>query len=196
MYANFGKRCLDFLIALILLIILIIPFIILAITIKLDSKGPVMFLQRRVGRNMEPFMIYKFRTMRIDAPSEMPTNLLDNPLSYITKVGRFLRISSLDELPQLINILKGEMSFIGPRPVLFNQEYLLAQREKVNANSVRPGLTGLAQAHGRDELPDDDKARLDGEYVKNITFLNDLRIILDTVKSVLFAEGYKEGSSR
>ena len=147
MYANFGKRCLDFLIALILLIILIIPFIILAITIKLDSRGPVMFLQRRVGRNMEPFMIYKFRTMRIDAPSEMPTNLLDNPLSYITKVGRFLRISSLDELPQLINILKGEMSFIGPRPVLFNQEYLLAQREKVNANSVRPGLTGLAQAH-------------------------------------------------
>lgn len=196
MYAKYVKRILDFLIALIMLIVLFLPLILIAVLIKLDSKGPVLFRQKRVGIHKTHFMILKFRTMRTDTPSDMPTHLLNDPKSFITRMGRILRVTSLDELPQLVNILIGHMSFIGPRPALWNQFDLIEARDAVYANDVRPGLTGLAQANGRDELPIDVKAHMDGEYVKKITFAGDMKIILDTVKSVLSASGYREGSGK
>ena len=167
--------------------------LVLALAVKLTSPGPVFFRQKRVGLKKTHFMIYKFRTMRTDAPKDQPTHLLKNPNAFITPVGRFLRKSSLDELPQLFNILKGEMAVVGPRPALWNQFDLIAERDKYGANDVRPGLTGWAQINGRDELPIDVKARLDGEYVRRMSFFFDVRCIVGTVFSVARAEGVVEG---
>ena len=190
------KRALDFVLSLAALILLSPVMLIIAIIIRATSPGPVFFRQKRVGLRRSHFMIYKFRTMRTDAPKDAPTHLLQNAESYITPVGRFLRASSLDELPQLINILRGEMAVVGPRPALWNQYDLIAAREAVGANDVLPGLTGWAQINGRDELPIDVKARLDGEYVRRMSFLFDLRCIFGTVFSVLRRDGIREGAAQ
>ena len=188
------KRGLGIALSALVLIVLSPLLLILSAAVKLTSPGPVMFKQKRVGIHKGHFMIYKFRTMRIDAPKDQPTHLLKNPDQYITPVGKFLRASSLDELPQLINILKGDMAFVGPRPALWNQFDLIAERDRYGANDVRPGMTGLAQVSGRDELPIPVKARLDGEYVKHVTFLGDVKLILRTVGAVARSEGVVEGA--
>ena len=187
------KRILDFLLSLLALVVLSPLLLVLAVIIRATSPGPVFFRQKRVVQYKSHFMIYKFRTMRTDAPKDQPTHLLKDPNAYITPVGRFLRRSSLDELPQLFNILRGEMSLVGPRPALWNQFDLIAERDKYGANDVRPGLTGWAQINGRDELPIDVKARLDGEYVKRMSFFFDARCILGTVIKVMRSEGIVEG---
>ena len=192
MYAHV-KRFLDLILAALALAVLSPLLLILAAAVKLSSPGPVFFRQKRVGIHKTHFMIFKFRTMRTDAPKDQPTHLLKDPSAFITPVGKFLRASSLDELPQLINIVRGEMAIVGPRPALWNQFDLIAERDKYGANDVRPGLTGLAQVSGRDELPIPVKAKLDGDYVKHITFLGDLRLILRTVSSVARADGVVEG---
>lgn len=190
------KRIID-IIASIAGLILVSPFyLILMIAIKLDSKGPILFKQKRIGINKSYFYIYKFRTMRIDTPKDCPTHLLKNPENYITRVGKFLRKTSLDELPQIINILRGEMSFIGPRPALWNQEDLISERDKYGANDILPGLTGWAQINGRDELEIPVKAKLDGEYVKKMSLLFDIKCFLGTIKSVLKSEGVQEGGPK
>lgn len=189
------KRGLDFILSLMALIVLSPILLALSLAVRLTSPGPVFFHQKRVGRGKTYFTIYKFRTMRTDAPRNVPTHLLKKPKTYITPIGRFLRISSLDELPQLLNILKGEMAIVGPRPALWNQYDLIAARDKVHANDVRPGLTGWAQINGRDELPINAKAQLDGEYVRRMSFLFDLRCILATVLHVLRRDGVREGTS-
>lgn len=189
----FFKRVLDFLLALVGLIVLSPVFLILIVFIKLDSKGPILFKQKRVGIHKTHFEILKFRTMKIDTPKDMPTHMLANPEKYITRVGKFLRKTSLDELPQIINILKGEMSIIGPRPALWNQYDLIAERDKYGANDVLPGLTGWAQVHGRDELEIEEKAKLDGYYVKHLGFKLDVQCFFLTIKSVLKSEGVVEG---
>ena len=194
-YNNYIKRMIDFILSLMGLIILSPVFIILCIWIKMDSKGPVLFKQKRYGKDKSYFNIYKFRTMRTDTPSDMPTHMLSNPEQYITKCGKFLRKTSLDELPQIINILKGEMSIIGPRPALWNQEDLIEKREQYHANDIRPGLTGWAQINGRDELEIEVKARLDGDYVKRMSFLFDLKCFLGTITSVLKSDGVVEGGT-
>lgn len=187
------KRIIDIVLSLIAVIILFIPGVIISILIKVGSKGPVFFKQKRVGKNKKYFMIYKFRTMRTDTPKDMPTHMLNNPDLYITKVGRILRKTSLDELPQIINIIKGDMSIIGPRPALWNQEDLIAERDKYHANDIKPGLTGLAQISGRDELEIPVKAKLDGEYTKNISFLLDVKIFFKTIIKVFERDGVVEG---
>ena len=187
------KRILDFLLSLLALVVLSPLLLVLAVIIRATSPGPVFFRQKRVGHYKSHFMIYKYRTMRTDAPKDRPTHLLKDPNAYITPVVRFLRRSSLDELPQLFNILRGEMSLVGPCPALWNQFDLIAQRDKYGANDVRPGLTGWAQINGRDELPIDVKARLDGEYVKRMSFFFDARCILGTVIKVMRSEGIVEG---
>lgn len=187
------KRILDIILSTIAFILLIIPGIIIGICIKLESKGPVFFKQKRVGKNKKYFMIYKFRTMRTDAPKDMPTHMLNNAESYITKIGGFLRKTSLDELPQIINIIKGDMSIIGPRPALWNQEDLIEERDKYGANDIRPGLTGLAQISGRDELEIPVKAKLDGEYIEKVSFLFDIKIFFKTILKVFKHDGVVEG---
>ena len=187
------KRFIDFILSLIGIIVLSPVFFILIMAIKLDTKGPVLFKQKRVGIHKRHFYILKFRTMRIDTPKDTPTHLLENPEQWITKVGKFLRKTSLDELPQIINILKGDMSFIGPRPALWNQYDLIAERDKYGANDVPVGLTGWAQINGRDELPIEIKAEMDGEYVKRIGFWMDVRCFFGTVISVLKRDGVVEG---
>ncbi len=189
------KRKMDFAISLLACIALSPVFALLCIAIKADSRGPVLFKQKRVGIHKRFFEIYKFRTMRIDTPKDTPTHLLKNPDQYITKVGHFLRKSSLDELPQLFNILKGDMSFVGPRPALWNQDDLVAEREKYGANDVTPGLTGWAQINGRDELEIPVKARMDGQYVARMGFWFDVRCFLGTFSSVLGANGVVEGGT-
>ncbi|MFV8808144.1 sugar transferase [Aerococcus urinaeequi] len=189
------KRILDFLISLVALIVLSPLFLIIAIWIKTNSPGPVFFKQKRVGKNKELFEIYKFRSMRTDTPADMPTHLLNDPEAFITKSGHFLRKTSLDELPQLINIVKGEMAIIGPRPALWNQYDLIEERDKYGANDVRPGLTGWAQINGRDELEIPIKAKLDGDYVQNISFLFDLKCFFGTISSVLRSDGVVEGGT-
>lgn len=189
------KRGIDFFIALLALLILSPFFLVLVIAIKAESRGPVFFKQKRVGIYKKYFMIYKFRTMRTDTPKDVPTHLLENPEQYITKTGRFLRKTSLDELPQLLNILKGDMAIVGPRPALWNQYDLIAERDKYKANDVLPGLTGWAQINGRDELEIPIKARLDGEYVEKMSFLFDLKCIFGTVFSVLKSDGVVEGGT-
>ena len=191
---NHVKRILDFALSALAMAVLSPLMLALAVIIKVTSPGPVFFRQKRVGRNKTHFMIYKFRTMRTDAPKDMPTHMLQNPEAFITPIGRFLRRSSLDELPQLINIFKGEMAVVGPRPALWNQYDLIAERDKYGANALRPGLTGWAQINGRDELPIDVKARLDGEYVRRMGLLFDLRCVVGTVFSVARAEGVVEGA--
>ncbi|WP_427337947.1 sugar transferase [Caloranaerobacter sp. DY30410] len=195
MYRKYLKRIIDFTLSLIAMIILWPVFLIIAILIKLDSKGPVLFKQKRVGKNKKHFYILKFRTMRTDTPKDMPTHMLKNPEMFITRVGKFLRKTSLDELPQIINILKGEMSIIGPRPALWNQYDLIEERDKYGANDIYPGLTGWAQINGRDELPIDIKAKYDGEYVEKISLAFDVKIFFKTIFSVLRSEGVKEGAS-
>lgn len=193
MYKHFIKRVIDTIISLLGIILLSPVLLILAIIIKLSSQGPVLFKQKRVGKNNELFYIYKFRTMRTNTPKDVPTHLLQNPDQYITRIGKFMRKTSLDELPQLINILKGEMAIIGPRPSLPNQYDLNALRDKNGASGIKPGLTGLAQISGRDELEIEVKARLDGEYVKKISFLFDCKCFIGTIVSVLKHEGIVEG---
>jgi O-antigen biosynthesis protein WbqP len=187
------KRMLDLLLSAVLLVALSPVLAALAAVVKLTSPGPVFFRQRRVGRNKTYFMIYKFRTMRTDAPKDAPTHLLKDASSFITPVGAFLRKSSLDELPQLINIFKGEMALVGPRPALWNQFDLIAERDKYGANGVRPGLTGWAQINGRDELPIPVKAGLDGEYVRRMSFGFDVMCIFRTFSKVFTASGVVEG---
>lgn len=189
------KRIIDYLLSLLGLLILSPIFLIISIWIKLDSPGPVFFTQRRVGKNKELFRIYKFRSMRTDTPTDMPTHLLHDPNAFITKSGKFLRKTSLDELPQIINIIRGEMSIVGPRPALWNQQDLIAERDKYNANDVKPGLTGWAQINGRDELEIPIKAKLDGDYVKRLSFLMDIKCFIKTISSVLNSEGVVEGGT-
>lgn len=189
------KRGIDFFLALLGMIILSPVFLILMLVIKVDSRGPILFKQKRVGIHKTHFMILKFRTMKIDTPKDMATHLLHNPQQYITKVGRFLRKTSLDELPQIINILKGDMSIVGPRPALWNQYDLIEERDKYGANDIRPGLTGWAQINGRDELEIPHKAKLDGDYVRRMSFLMDVRCFFGTFISVLGAKGVVEGGT-
>ncbi|WP_277680102.1 sugar transferase [Gracilibacillus dipsosauri] len=189
------KRLLDIILTLLGLIVLLPVFLILIIAIKLDSRGPVFFKQKRVGKKKSYFHILKFRTMKIDTPKDTPTHLLQNPDQYITRVGKFLRKTSLDELPQIWNILVGHMSVIGPRPALWNQYDLIAERDKYGANDIRPGLTGWAQINGRDELPIEVKAKLDGEYVDNISFWMDVKCFFGTIVSVVKSDGVVEGAS-
>lgn len=189
------KLAADRILALLGLIILSPLFLVLMLAIRLDSRGPIFFRQKRVGIHKKHFMILKFRTMRIDTPKDTPTHLLANPQQYITRVGRFLRKTSLDELPQIINILKGDMAVVGPRPALWNQYDLIAERDKYGANDILPGLTGWAQINGRDELPIEVKARLDGEYVRRMGLGMDLRCILGTVVSVARQDGVVEGGT-
>lgn len=189
------KRYIDTLLALVGLIILSPVFLILIVAIKIDSHGPVLFKQERVGIHKKHFNILKFRTMRIDTPRDTPTHLLENPDQYITKVGKFMRKTSLDELPQIINILRGEMAVIGPRPALWNQYDLIEERDKYHVNDVLPGLTGWAQIHGRDELEISEKARLDGYYVEHMSHRMDLKCFCGTIFAVLRSEGVVEGGT-
>jgi O-antigen biosynthesis protein WbqP len=194
-YRNVMKRIIDIILALFGLIVFSPFFLLLIIAIKLDTPGPVFFKQRRIGKGKREFMILKFRTMRIDTPKDIPTHLLANPDAYITKVGRFLRKTSLDEIPQIFNIIRGEMSIVGPRPALWNQYDLIAERDKYGVNELAPGLTGWAQVNGRDELPIAVKAEFDGFYVKRVGFWLDVRIFWMTVWSVVASRGVVEGGT-
>lgn len=194
MYLKF-KRLVDILLSFIGIVLLSPVILLLVIAIKIDSKGPVLFKQKRVGLHKEHFHILKFRTMRIDTPKDTPTHLLEDPAQYITKVGKFLRKTSLDELPQIWNIFVGQMSVIGPRPALWNQDDLIAERDKYGANDVKPGLTGWAQINGRDELPIEVKAKLDGEYVERMNFFFDVKCFIGTFISVAKSDGVVEGGT-
>ena len=187
------KRFFDIILSLVAIIVFSWLLIIIAIAIVVEDKGNILFKQKRIGKNKKEFYIYKFRTMKVSTPKDVPTHLLDNPESYITKIGGFLRKTSLDELPQLFNILKGDMSIVGPRPALWNQFDLIDLRDKNGSNSVRPGLTGWAQVNGRDELPIGVKAGFDGEYIKKMSIVFDIKIILMTVVSVFTSKGVREG---
>ena len=187
------KRFFDIILSLVAIIVFSWLLIIIAIAIVVEDKGNILFKQKRIGKNKKEYYIYKFRTMKVSTPQDVPTHLLDNPESYITKIGGFLRRTSLDELPQLFNILKGDMSIVGPRPALWNQFDLIDLRDKNGSNSVRPGLTGWAQVNGRDELPIDVKAGFDGEYIKKMSIVFDIKIILMTVVSVFTSKGVREG---
>ena len=195
MYAKFIKRLLDITLSFLALVFLSWLFLAVVIAIKLDDPGPAMFTQKRVGLNKTYFKLHKFRSMRMDTPHDIPTHLMEDPQKYITRVGKFLRKFSLDELPQIWDILVGKMSIIGPRPALWNQDDLVAERDKYGANGVKPGLTGWAQINGRDELEIPEKARLDGEYVKNLSFAFDLKCFFGSITSVLKHEGVLEGGT-
>lgn len=195
MYKAFFKRFIDLVLSALGIVILSVPMLILVLAIRLDSPGPVLFKQKRVGIHKSHFNILKFRTMRIDTPRDMPTHMLENPEQWITKVGAFLRKTSLDELPQIFNIFLGHMSIIGPRPALWNQFDLIEQRDKYGANDVMPGLTGWAQINGRDELEIPVKAKLDGEYVQKLSFLFDCKCFFGTIFSVLKSDGVVEGGT-
>ncbi len=192
-YKHFFKRLFDIVLSLTALVVLSPVLIICAFIIKHEDKGPVFFSQKRFGIHKKKFMIYKFRSMKIGAPCDVPTHLLENPEPYLMECGKFMRKYSLDELPQIINILKGDMSIVGPRPALWNQEDLIAERDKYGANDIKPGLTGWAQINGRDELEISEKARLDGEYVKRESFMFDLMCMFRTVWSAARHEGFVEG---
>ena len=195
MYRKFGKRLIDILLSGCGIVVLSPVYLLLAVAIKVDDPGPVFFRQKRVGIHKTHFQILKFRTMKMETPRDVPTHLLENPEQYITRVGRILRKLSLDELPQIFQIFTGEMSIIGPRPALWNQFDLIAERDKYGANDIRPGLTGWAQINGRDELPIDVKARLDGEYVEKLSFAFDCKCFFGTIASVLKSEGVVEGGT-
>jgi len=194
-YIHIMKPVLDYFFASAGLMLLFPFFLIFAIAIKIDSSGPVFFRQKRIGKNKKEFYIFKFRTMKVDAPKNITTHLLKNPDTLITRIGGFLRKTSIDELPQIINILKGEFSIIGPRPALWNQFDLIAERDKYGANSVYPGLTGLAQINGRDKLSVMEKAKIDGEYIRKMSFGFDYKILLKTIPYVIGCNGVKEGMS-
>ena len=193
MYKNGLKRAFDFTASVVAFVLLSPLFLVLCILIKLDSSGPIFFKQRRIGKNKREFLILKFRSMKIDTPKDQPTHLLKDPDQYITKLGKFLRRSSLDELQQLLNIIVGHMSIVGPRPALYNQYDLIEMRDARGANAVRPGLTGWAQVNGRDELPIYIKSRYDAQYIERMSFLFDLKCIIKTFKSVSTADGVLEG---
>jgi O-antigen biosynthesis protein WbqP len=190
---TYAKRAGDICVALISLLILSAIWVIVAALIKTDSKGPVLFKQLRYGKDKHPFTIYKFRTMTIEAPSNSATNDLANAASFITRTGKIMRKLSIDELPQFYNVLRGEMSLVGPRPVILQESNLIEERDKYQANRCTPGITGWAQANGRDEVDIYEKARMDGEYAENFGFIMDLRCMIKTVDTILFAKGYKEG---
>lgn len=195
MYKKYVKRLIDIVLSGCGIIVLAPVYLIVAVAIKIDDPGPVFFRQKRVGIHKTHFNILKFRTMKMETPHDMPTHMLQNPEQYITKVGKVLRKTSLDELPQIFQIFTGKMSVIGPRPALWNQYDLIGERDKYGANDVRPGLTGWAQINGRDELPIDVKARLDGEYVEKMSFLFDCKCFFGTITSVLKSEGVVEGGT-
>ncbi len=195
MYRKYIKRLTDVLLSAVGILIFATPMLIIALVVRLDSPGPALFRQKRAGMNKSYFYILKFRSMRIETPQNAPTHQLKGANSYITRAGRFLRRTSLDELPQLLNILKGDMSIVGPRPALWNQYDLLDEREKYGANDIRPGLTGWAQINGRDELEIPVKARLDGEYVQRMSFIFDVKCFWKTFLYVLRHEGVVEGGT-
>jgi len=195
MYKHFLKRFFDVCLSFCGILVLLLPFLLLILIIKIDDPGPAFFSQKRVGKRKRLFNLYKFRTMKTSTPHDTPTHLLESPEQYITRVGRFLRKTSLDELPQIFNILRGDMSIIGPRPALWNQYDLIEERDKYGANDIIPGLTGWAQINGRDELEIPVKAALDGEYVKKMSFLFDCKCFFGTVKSVLKRDGVVEGGT-
>lgn len=195
MYRKYIKRFIDIVLSLAGLIVLAIPMVIFAIIVKLDSKGPVLFWQKRVGLHKETFMMPKFRSMYTQTPAEMPTHLLADPQRWITPVGKIYRKLSIDELPQILCILTGKMSIIGPRPALWNQFDLIEERDKYGANDVRPGLTGWAQINGRDELEIPVKAQLDGEYVEKMSFLFDCKCFFGTILAVVRRDGIVEGGT-
>lgn len=199
-YKNVLKRCIDILLSFVGLIVLIPVFIIVGIIIYFDDPGPIFFKQKRIGKSKEIFWLHKFRSMKVKTP-DLPTHMLDNPDVYITKVGRIMRKLSIDELPQVYDILVGKMSIIGPRPALWNQDDLIAERDKYGANDIRPGLTGWAQINGRDELPIDIKAKFDGEYAEKLNcggikaFLMDFKCFMGTILKVIKSDGVVEGAS-
>lgn len=195
MYRLFFKRLIDIVLSLLGIVVLAVPMLIFAVIVKLDSQGPVLFWQKRVGKGKITFSMPKFRTMYTETPANMPTHLLSDPQRWITRVGKIYRKYSIDELPQLFCIFTGTMSIIGPRPALWNQDDLIAERDKYGANDVRPGLTGWAQINGRDELEIPVKARLDGEYVKNLNFLFDCKCFFGTILKVLKHDGVVEGGT-
>jgi sugar transferases involved in lipopolysaccharide synthesis len=195
MYQKYAKRLIDLLLSACAIVVLSPVYLLICIAIVADDPGPVFFRQKRVGIHKTHFLILKFRTMKVSTPKDVPTHLLENPEQYITRVGKFLRRTSLDELPQIFQIFTGKMAIIGPRPALWNQFDLIAERDKYGANDVRPGLTGWAQINGRDELPIDVKARFDGEYVQNLSFAFDCKCFFGTIRSVLKSEGVVEGGT-
>lgn len=201
MYKNFFKGLIDFVLSLVGSIFLAIPMLILIVAIKIDDPGPAFFKQQRVGKGKKLFWLYKFRSMKVSTPKDVPTHLLENPEQYISRIGKILRKTSLDELPQIYNILSGKMSIIGPRPALWNQDDLIAERDKYGANDVKPGLTGWAQINGRDELEIPIKAKLDGDYVEKLNggflsgFMMDIKCFFGTIKSVLKSDGVVEGGT-
>ena len=194
-YQRCVKRCLDIILSLLGLILLLPLFLLVSLAIWIDDPGPVLFQQKRFGKDKRFFQLHKFRSMKLAAPHDIPTHLLDNPDQYITRVGRFIRKFSLDELPQIWDILLGNMSIVGPRPALWNQEDLIAERDRYGANSLRPGLTGWAQINGRDELPIEIKARFDGEYAEKISFGMDLKCFFGSIAAVVSHKGYLEGGT-
>ena len=196
MYREYGKRIEDVSIALAALVILGLPMLLVAAAIRLTSKGPALFRQKRFGKDKQLFTVYKFRTMSTKAPKNMPTNSFTNADSYITPLGGVLRKLSIDELPQLLNVIKGEMSIVGPRPVIKTEKKLINLRQKYQANSVKPGITGWAQVNGRDDLDDQRKAEMDGEYVQQLSFLTDVKIMIKPIGAVLMMSGHTEGSER
>ena len=195
MYQKYAKRLIDLLLSACAIVVLSPVYLLICIAIVADDPGPVFFRQKRVGIHKTHFWILKFRTMKVSTPKDVPTHLLENPEQYITRVGKFLRKTSLDELPQIFQIFTGKMAIIGPRPALWNQFDLIAERDKYGANDVRPGLTGWAQINGRDELPIDVKARFDGEYARNLSFAFDCKCFFGTIGSVLKSEGVVEGGT-
>lgn len=195
MYKCFFKRLIDLLLSFLAIIVLIPVWIIISVAIFVTDPGPIFFTQKRVGKDKRIFKILKFRTMKTSTPHDMPTHLLENPDRYITTIGGFLRKTSLDELPQVFNVFVSQMSMIGPRPALWNQDDLIAERDKYGANDIKPGITGWAQINGRDELEIADKARLDGEYVENLSFFFDCKCFFGTIKSVLHRDGVVEGGT-
>ena len=195
MYRNFLKRALDIVFSFFGLLVLALPMLILSLLIVMDDPGPVFFRQKRVGIHKTHFNILKFRTMKMNTPHDTPTHLLENPEQYITRLGAFMRKTSLDELPQILQIFTGKMSIIGPRPALWNQYDLIAERDKYGANDIRPGLSGWAQINGRDELPIEVKARYDGEYVEKLSFAFDCKCFFGTIASVLKRDGVVEGGT-
>lgn len=195
MYKRFLKRLIDIVLSFMGILVLAIPMSVFALIIKIEDPGPAIFKQKRVGIHKTYFNVLKFRSMKMSTPHDMPTHMLDNPEQYILKCGRWMRKMSIDELPQLFNIFKGDMSIIGPRPALWNQDDLISEREKYGANDVKPGLTGWAQINGRDELEIPVKAKLDGEYVEKMSFGFDCKCFFGTIKSVLHHDGVVEGGT-
>ena len=195
MYKRFLKRLIDIVLAFMGIVVLAIPMAVFALIIKIEDPGPAIFKQKRVGIHKTYFNVLKFRSMKLSTPHDMPTHMLDNPDQYILKCGRWMRKMSIDELPQLFNIFKGDMSIIGPRPALWNQDDLISERDKYGANDVKPGLTGWAQINGRDELEIPVKAKLDGEYVEKMSFAFDCKCFFGTIKSVLHHDGVVEGGT-